>query len=226
MSKKTIKNPVDNISFNHQVTRDGIVDFEPDSLIKIKTKIYGNLYIENEDDVETKEIGEATAYVYDFDRFYEYYGINPFMAVSGYSSDVKNFFERFLIDPKTGFYSKRFLKAINKKLNLDILEEYCEDAIYSIRRIIMVHNRETYPDYRGNGITPKYYKDLDETFRPDLIITYPYPLQFSGDNPKNDEFGLSFEAAMKKLRSIYAKAGMKPLYDGWMGMIGQGFIGY
>lgn len=223
MSKRIIKNYVENISFKHQVIRDGNVEDEPDALIKIETKIYGDLYLENEDDIETKEIGEAKAYVYDFDRFYSKDGIHPGMVVSGYLDDVKINFGRFLLDPETGFYSKRFLKAINKKFGLEFFEDFCEDALFSLRRIILVYTRRTYPDYRGNGITPKYYEDLNETFRPDLIVTYPYPLQYSGDNPEKDEFGLNFEAATKKLRSLYAKAGMKPLYDGWMGMIGLGY---
>ena len=225
MSKRITKNFVENISFNHQVKRDGDVEEEPDALIEIETKIYGDLFLENEDDFETKEIGEAKAYIYDFDRFYCRNRIRPGMVVSGYLSDIKNNFGRFLIDPETGFYSKRFLKTINKIFGLDLFELDSEGAFYSLRRIILLYARRTYPDYRGNGITQKYYENLNETFRPDLIVTYPFPLQFSEDNPVKDEFGLSFEAATKKLRSIYAKAGMKPLYDGWMGMIGDGYSG-
>ena len=230
MSRRIIKNCVENISFKHQVIRDGITDFEPDALIKIETKIYGDLFLKSNDDYyETKEIGEATAYVYDFDRFYNNEGIRPAMVVSGYVSDVKNNFGRFLTDPKTGFYNKRLLKTINKRFGLDLIEDFDEETVYIFSRIILVHDRRTYPDYRGNGITPKYYKELNETFRPDLIVTYPFPLQYGREeitkNPENDEFGLSFEAARKKLRSIYAKAGMKPLYNGWMGIIGEGFRG-
>ena len=225
MSKRITKNIVENISFKHQVLRDGDVEEEPDALIEIETKIYGDLFLEKEDDFETKEIGEAKAYVYDFDRFYYRDEIRPSMVVSGYLNDVKINFGRFLIDPETGFYSKRFLKTINKKFGTDIYELDSEGALFSLRRIILVYTRRTYPDYRGNGITRKYYENLNETFRPDLIVTYPFPLQYAGDNPEKDDFGLSFEAATKKLRSIYAKAGTKPLYDGWMGMIGNGFCG-
>lgn len=230
MSKETIKKRVENISFKHQVVRDGIVYCEPDALIKIETKIYGDLYLKNNDDIETKEIGEATAYVYDFDRFDYDEGISPAMAVHGYGNDVKNNFERFLIDPETGSYNKRLLKTIKKKFDLDFIEDFDKQVITMFGRIILVYTRRTYPDYRGNGITPKYYHDLDETFRPDLIVTYPFPLQYERENttkiPENDEFGLTFKAARKKLRSIYAKAGMMPLYDGWMAKLGLGFRSY
>lgn len=153
MSRKKIRTLVDCISFEHQVIRDGIVEDEPDSLIEIKTKIKGIPYFENDDDIDTTEIGEAKAYIYDFDRFYYRDGIRPGIVVSGYLSDIKINFGRFLIDRETGFYNKRLLKAINKKFGIGIYEDDYETALFSFRRIILVYTRQTYPDYRGNGLT-------------------------------------------------------------------------
>lgn len=95
-------------------------------------------------------------------------------------------------------------------------------------RIAVVQRRVTYPAYRGLGVTRPFYQTIQSLLRCDLLITRPFPLQYEGlnpgDTPADDEFGLPFKDALRKIRSLYLNAGMHPLDREWLYMLNTNII--
>lgn len=115
--------------------------------------------------------------------------------------------------------SCKFCKKLNKAFGTWI-------EPWDIHRIVYVNRCTTKKKYRGNNISSLFYEDLFRVFNPDVILTYPFPLQFEGTNtlkPTGGEFKLNFAESMKKLKAVYRKAGMHSIDRNWMAMMNRRF---
>ena len=156
-------------------------------------------------------IGDATIFLYDIQQMEEN-NVNIFEELEEYSHQTYRI--ACLICDDTHPVSEKFCKKINKAFGTSL------DA-NDIRRIAYVERRTTKAKYRGNGITSLFYEDIFRMFNPDVILTYPFPLQYEGKfstKPAGGEFKLNFIDSMDKLKSIYHKAGMRSIDPTWMAM--------
>ena len=71
-------------------------------------------------------------------------------------------------------------------------------------------------------------EDIFRVFNPDVILTYPFPLQYEGRRDlkpsKSDEFRLTFQQAMTKLKGVYRRAGMRNVGPLWMASLNPRLI--
>lgn len=115
--------------------------------------------------------------------------------------------------------SSKFCKKLNKAFKTWV-------DPYDIARIIYVERRTTEEKYRGNNISKLFYEDIFRVFNPEIILSYPFPLQYEGienlETPLG-EFKLNFKNSMKKLKAVYREAGMRSIDRKWMAMMNRRF---
>lgn len=155
-------------------------------------------------------VGEATVYLYDLIQMQEasrdiWDEMDAYCAATSRLAD--------LICKNDQPVTEHFCRLLGKAFNTTVAQN-------DIRRIAYVERRTTKARYRGNHITSLFYEDIFRMFDPDVILTYPFPLQYEGKNdlkPKRkDEFQLTFQQAMEKLKAIYRHAGMRSVDPRWM----------
>lgn len=164
------------------------------------------------------KIGNAQLYLYDLHEI-NLAGLNIKEEMNTYSTITGKLAN--LIINTNGSIRRNTIKSINRSFQTNIQDK-------DIRRIALILRRTTIKDFKGNHVTDAFYKDIFKTLSPDLVFTYPFPLQFENSDPRNTDkpkqFISDFLKALRKLKSIYKQAGMKEFKKDWMVMVNPRFI--
>ena len=156
-------------------------------------------------------VGEATVYLYDLAQMDDQ-AVCIIDEMDSYCKSTSRLGN--LLCPDDQPVTEKFCNMLNRAFKTNISKE-------DIRRIAYVERRTTKAKYRGNNISSLFYDDIFRVLSPDVILTYPFPLQYEGKNTlasTGKEFKLSFFDSMKKLKAIYRKAGMRNIGSSWMAM--------
>lgn len=163
-------------------------------------------------------VGEATIYLYDLQQMCDC-GRDVWDELDCYSGATSRLGDLICKDDQP--VTRKFCAQLSKAFHTTVRQD-------EIQRIAYVERRTTKARYRGNDITSLFYEDIFRMFNPDVILTYPFPLQYEGTrelNPhKNDEFRLTFQQAMAKLKGVYRRAGMRNVGPLWMASLNPRLI--
>ena len=163
-------------------------------------------------------VGEATVYLYDLQQMCDC-GRDVWDDLDCYCSATSRLGD--LICKNDQPVTRKFCAQLSEAFHTTIHQD-------DIRRIAYVERRTTKARYRGNGITSLFYEDIFRVFNPDVILTYPFPLQYEGRRDlkprKGDEFRLTFQQAMTKLKGVYRRAGMRNVGPLWMAILNPRLI--